>query len=449
MTYFRSAFSLRQQLLLTLSLSFCVLWALAALWLYSDLRVQMRETLDQRLAASARMVAGLVAQLPVDVQAKATESMLSLPPRTGVACQVSSLSGQVILRTHGEFAGQLEAPTPGFADKSINGEHWRVFTHIEGDLQITTADRLTERNMLERNIILVAVLPFVVALIGSLLVLWLGTRRGLRPLEHLRLELARRDPKTLNPVEIAHTPVELTPVIDTLNHLLVRTQNALQREQRFTNDAAHELRTPLTAIKTHVQLASRLPAEQAHQAMQQAEEGIARLQRILDQLLTLARLEDSQTIDHTTYSSSPAIVDSALADLNDSERIEVQSVGEPKTIDAPHELAAAALRNLLENALRHSGHNDPIQLDINNQAQVTVFTIKDRGDWPAQQNTERLTQRFWQPLQEQSHPRGSGLGLAIVATITDRFGGSLHFSARPGGGLEAVLSLPTYEHNAR
>ena len=126
------------------------------------------------------------------------------------------------MRTHGEFAGQLDATAPGFSNKIIDGESWRIFTHIEDDLQITTADRLTERVMLQRNVILVAVLPFIVALLGSLIMLWLGIRRGLRPLEHLRSELACRDPETLTPVKISNAPTELLPVIDTLNRLLVR-----------------------------------------------------------------------------------------------------------------------------------------------------------------------------------------------------------------------------------
>lgn len=448
MKLIRAEMSLRRQLLLTLSLSFCVLWALAALWLYSDLRIQMRETLDQRLAASARMVAGLVSQLPEDARRRTTQPMLSIPPSTGVACQVSSLSGQIIMRTHGEFAGQLDATAPGFSNKIIDGESWRIFTHIEDDLQITTADRLTERVMLQRNVILVAVLPFIVALLGSLIMLWLGIRRGLRPLEHLRSELACRAPETLTPVKISNAPTELLPVIDTLNRLLVRTSDTLKREQRFTNDAAHELRTPLTAIKTHVQLASRLPSEQAHEALAQAEAGIARLQRILDQLLILARVEVEYPDSEIAYVNSKVIVKTALADLTDHERITVIQKDKPVTVNLPHELAAAALRNLLENSLRHTPHPSPITLEVQTKAQNVIFTLSDRGDWPASQSTHSLTQRFWQ-RNDQTNKRGSGLGLAIVATICERFGGSLEFTARDDGGLVARLTLPISEHSAR
>ncbi|WP_376717490.1 hypothetical protein [Halomonas piscis] len=156
----------------------------------------------------------------------------------------------MLMRTHGVFDDALDTPAPGFTNRRIDGQRWRLYTYVQSGLHITTADRLADRTALQRNIIQVAVLPFVVALLGSLVVLWVGIRRGLRPFEHLRRELARRAPDTLTPVQIDKAPAELVPAIDTLNQLLVRTHDALRREQRFTNDTAHELRTPLTAIKT-------------------------------------------------------------------------------------------------------------------------------------------------------------------------------------------------------
>ena len=269
--------SLRWRLLLTLGLSFAALWVLVAVWLYSDLRDQVRDTLDQRLAASARMVAGLVAQLPESAWQNTGEPVLSVPSSAGVACQINAPSGRVLMRTHGEFDDGLDSPRPGFTDRDIDGERWRLFTYVQNGVHITTADRLVERSALQRNVIAVAAVPFVVALLGSLVVLWFGIRRGLRPLERLRDELSRRAPDALIPIEIDNAPTELRPAVDTLNQLLVRTGETLAREQRFTSDAAHELRTPLTAIKTHVQLAKRLDGDKAYAALAQAEAGIARV----------------------------------------------------------------------------------------------------------------------------------------------------------------------------
>jgi signal transduction histidine kinase len=434
--------SLRWRLLLTLGLSFCVLWVAAAAWLYSDLRQQMRHTLDQRLAASARMVAGLVAQMPPDTWDKAGAPVLSMPVSTGVACQISSPRGRVLMRTHGDFAGRLDTRHTGFTDRVIDGHRWRLFTYVENGLHITTADRLGERVMLQRNVLLVAVVPFVVALLGSLLVLWFGIRRGLRPLERLRDELSQRAPEALTPIEIDHAPAELAPAIATLNHLLVRTDQALAREQRFTSDAAHELRTPLTAIKTHVQLASRLQPDKARVALVDAGAGIARLQRTLEQLLLLARVEAGET----TFDSGPAgvdmIVGAALADVPDAARVQWAGAAPGLALAVPEGLATAALRNLLENALRHSLADQPVELRCGGVREHAVFSVRDRGDWPAEDSTRELTRRFWRGTPGRGPSSGSGLGLTIVAAIAERFGGQLDFEARTGGGLIALLSLP-------
>lgn len=406
----------------------------------------MRQTLDQRLAASARMVAGLVAQLPEGAWAQVGEPMMSMPQSTGVACQISSPRGQVLMRTHGDFAGRLDAPVAGFTDRVIDGQRWRLFTYVQSGLHITTADRLAERVTLQRNVVVVAAVPFAVALLGSLAVLWLGIRRGLRPLEILRGELSLRDPETLTPIRIDDVPVELTPMIDTLNRLLVRTGDMLMREQRFTSNAAHELRTPLTAIKTHVQLASRLPAGEARAALANAETGIARLQRTLEQLLLLARVES----DRSQYENAPAvsalIVDTTLADLVDGARVALDNAAPNIAVGISLELATAALRNLLENALRHTSKNERVALDIQATPAQLVFTVRDQGDWPSGQSTQNLTQRFWRKGNDQ-HGRqrgvkGSGLGLSITAAIAKRFDGALDFEAPDTGGLIARLSLP-------
>lgn len=435
--------SLRRRLLLILGVSFCVLWALAAAWLYSDLRDQMQTTLDQRLAASARMVAGLIAQLPEDAWNQAGAPVLSTPQSAGVACQISSPRGQVLMRTHGRLAGDLDTPAPGFTDRVINGERWRLFTFVQNGLHITTADRLAERAALQRNVIAVAVVPFVVALLGSLIALWFGIRRGLHPLARLRTELSRRDPDTLTSIEIGAAPAELRPAIDTLNALLERTGRALAREQRFTSDAAHELRTPLTAIKTHVQLASRLPADQAGDALASAEAGIARMQRTLEQLLTLARVEADAPSPAFGSSTTAEIVEAALADLPARDRVRVNDrQAATTTVAVPRELAAAAVRNLLENALRHTPSAAPVELTLSAQRDQIGFEIRDRGDWPETLGTQQLTERFWRQRHSPGHVPGSGLGLTIVAAIAARYGGSLDFAARDGGGLAACLTLP-------
>lgn len=433
--------SLRRRLLITLGLSFVVLWAAAAAWLYTDLQRQMITTLDQRLAASARMVAGLVAQMPDGVWEKSGAPILSVPQSRGVACQISTGRGHVLMRTHGDFSGQLDTLPPGFSERMIDGHRWRLFTLVQSGLHITTADRIVERRALLHKVVLIAAVPFIVALIGSLLVLWLGLVRGLRPLDRLRHELSQRAPDALTPIELHSAPAELVPAVETLNRLLARVNDALQREQRFTSDAAHELRTPLTAIKTHVQLASRVDGERARAALASAEAGVARLQHTLEQLLLLARVE-ADGMEANAQTKVAGIVAAARDDLLARSRVAVAAPLPNVAVSVPQALAVAALRNLLDNALRHSPAEAEVVLEVTLDGNDVKLTVSDRGDWPPDGDTAALTRRFWRTSGGRRHADGSGLGLTVVDAITSRFSGRLDFKPREGGGLIAMLVLP-------
>ena len=429
--------SLRARLLLTLGLTLALLWASAAAWLVRDLEDKLVETLDQRLAQSARMVAGLMLQLPPEVWQDADRRSLSIPSIEGLACQVHSPRGEVMARTHSDMQSVLTPGQPGHAYRRKDGITWRVFTYQRGGLTITTADRLDERDALMNGVLRVAVVPFIVALLGSLIALWLSVWRGLAPLVRLREALAHRDPDALAPLEVRGVPAEIRPLIDTLNGLLARVEEAFTREQRFTNDAAHELRTPLTAIKTHVQVAKRVKGQAALDTLHYAEQGIVRLNRTLDQLLLLARVEGRHP-GADESSDIAAIAACAVEDTGQPERIELPPQWPDARLLVPHELAVTALRNVLDNALRHGPPDTPVWLEarvletgVCTQTAELAFCVRDAGEGLSPHGLAQLTQRFWRA----SNAEGSGLGLAIVAAIAERFGGRLTFQSPEDGGL--------------
>lgn len=431
--------SLRTRLLLTLGLTLTLLWGLAAAWLLSGLYDQLEKTLDQRLAQSARMVAGLMEQLPQDAWAQAQRPALSIPAIEGLACQVHSPRGEVMARTHTNMADVLSPGQRGHAYRKKDGMTWRVFTYERNGLVITTADRMDERNLLMRNVIEVAVVPFIVALTGSLLMLWWGVSRGLAPLAKLRQALASRHPEALEPVSTQGVPAEIRPLVNTLNDLLGRVQQAMLREQRFTNDAAHELRTPLTAIKTHLQVASRVKGEAARESVALAEQGVERLARTLEQLLMLARVEGQAGFDDGQPCRVADVMRLACEDAGgQAARVEIIDRSPGAVLDIPRELAITALRNLLDNALRH-GDGGPVTLVAEAaQDKWLCLKVRDHGPGLDPEILSRLPRRFWRLGKGQ----GSGLGLAIVAAIVGRFGGELSFDGPESGGLEVQLRVP-------
>ena len=437
--------SLRLRLLLMIGVSLSLLWGGVAVWMLRDLDDEMRRTLDQRLAMSARMVAGLVAQNPAAWDARggpAGVSTLTVPATAkGLACQVSSLRGEVLARTPGTTSAAIATTAPGFTERDIDGERWRSYTVEAQGVRITTADRLTERNTLLRDVMAAAIVPFLVALIGSLTMLWIGVRSGLVPLERLRQALAHRAPDALTPIPDAPMPRELQPLVDTLNQLLERMRVAIDRERRFTSDAAHELRTPLTALKTHLQVARITQGKDAETALDYAEEGASRLQHTLQQLLTLAQVEGPFSWDETQRTVADEVARLAMRDAAPDMpgRIVLEGTAPAVELALPQALAVTALRNLLDNALRHSPAPHGVRLEIQSTQDSVCFHVCDSGPGLSADEMTRVTQRFWR----RGAGRGSGLGLAIVLAITERCGGSLALAQRPTGGLEAKLTLPT------
>lgn len=432
--------SLRLRLTLILGSAFLLLWTLTATWLLFDLRNQTMLALDQRLAASARMVAGLVAQLPPELlnglhEQRLSAEQLGIP--NGLRCQVASLRGTVLARSHPALNMALPTEHKGYGAQTIDGRVWRSYTLIsDNGLRITTADPVEERSQLERSIWLSATVPALVALLGSLGILALGVRKGLAPLTRIREALLRRSADDLSPLPEQHLPRELQPLVSSQNRLLERIAQAMERERCLTDNMAHELRSPLTVIKTSLQVARMTGGATAEQALANAEQGADRLQRTIEQLLLLARLEGQLPLEDDEPLAAEEIAELAIRDTGDAP-IELHpgdSLSQ-RTLAAPAVLAITALRNLLENAVRHNPPGTRVELWIREDDGQAQFTVRDHGSGVPPEQLPRLTERFC------SSGKGTGLGLAIVRAIVERSAGRLEFDSHADG-LRVTLSLP-------
>ncbi|TVP53357.1 MAG: HAMP domain-containing protein [Halomonadaceae bacterium] len=434
--------TLRSRLILTLGLALILLWAVAAVWMQQNLHRQMEATLDDRLAQSARMVAGLVSQLPQGALDRGGTGELFIPAIDGLACQVKSARGEVVARTHGDLSGVLEPDGAGYHYREQEGITWRVFAYETQNMTIVTADRAADRNDLVAGVIRVAAVPMMAAIVGSLLFLWLAATSVLHPLNRLRDMLAARDPDALAPVPESGMPPELLPMVQTLNRLLERVNDAFTREKQLTDDAAHELRTPLTVIKTHLQLAAKLDDPHSkQQSIAKAQLGVDRLHRTLEQILTLARVEGGAHFTQGNQEPVAAILQRACEAAGVSEGQVSLSVADAlgrRRVAMPAELAVTVVRNLVANALTHGESLQPIRLEVHPQGDAIAITVTDQGPGMAPDKLLSLTDRFWRKGQQE----GSGLGLAIVSAILARFNGRLTFSLPEQGGLAATVVLP-------
>lgn len=449
--------TLRSRLLLMIGLSLALLWTAASVWMLIDLRSEFRSALDERLAASARMVANLVTQLPQAAERSDTSdssdssdpsSQPASPSRQvvdalaqeGVACEVRLSRGGVLARTRNS-PPDLGSAATGFSTRTIQGARWRSYTLEQDGIRITTADSVDRRTALLKDIVVATAVPFLIAMAGSLLALALGVRHGLAPLKSITNALADRDPNALRRLPDTRVPGELRPLVSTINTLLDRIQQAMERERRFTGDAAHELRTPLTAVKTHIQVA-RLAngGSDTAVALVHAEQGVLRLQRTIEQLLMLSRVDGVLSFDAEEAVPAHEVAARAMQGVpaGQRERIVLQEHGALDKTPVPAELAVTALRNILDNALRYSPPHERVILTLSQSGGTIHFVVDDNGPGMNESECARSLDRFWRKGRED----GSGLGLSIVAAIMERHGGRFELRPRPEGGMRAKMDLP-------
>lgn len=446
--------SLRVRLLVIIGASLVLLWTAVAAWMMLELRGELRTALDDRLAASARMVAGLAQQFPAGSLASGgvpATPLLDVVARDGLACEVSLVRGQVSLQKLARTASSpaLDDASPGYSTAVYGGKPWRIYVLNQGGLRIATADRIDAREALLQEVALTAAVPFGVALVGTLLALWLGIGGGLAPLERMRRALAQRSPQDDTALPHGPVPRELRPLVGTIAHLLERVRNTIARERRFTDDAAHELRTPLTAVKTHLQvlrlaLARNKDAPEVGEALAHADDGVLRMQRTLEQLLLLARLDGGDEPDPAQCADAACAARQATAEVEASWRMPGKVVLHAGStawcVRVPELLLASALRNLLDNAVRASPEGERVHLHVGSGSQGRVrFDVLDRGPGLSEEDCAVATRRFWRRSKTAG---GSGLGLAIVEAIAQRHGGTVRLAPRPQGGLQARLELP-------
>jgi two-component system sensor histidine kinase QseC len=434
---------MRMRLLIAIGASFALFWTMSSVFTLVNLRGEFRDALDERLAASATMVAALIAdapQLALRGGAPPAGVVPALSDTASVACEISLYRGGVIGKTSNSPA-RLGAVTPGFHTRTIDGVTWRSYTIEKHGFRITTADRVERRQQLFRNIAMATFVPFIVAMFATLAALGLAIRVGLRPLERIRHALASRDPDTLHPLEAQRLPQELLPLVSTVNGLLATVERAIARERRFTGDAAHELRTPLTAVKTHLQVA-RMSVDPAGiaTALEHAEHGVRRLQSTIDQLLVLARVEGAAAFADDERLDAGAIAQHAIAQLPpaQAQRVRIRNDAGSAVPRLPSALAVTALRNILDNAFRHGSHVDDVLLDLVAANGRVLFIVTDDGPGISEDDLAKARQRFWR----KGSGHGSGLGLSIVEAIAARYGGSLSLARSVSRGLRVEIAFP-------
>lgn len=316
------------------------------------------------------------------------------------------------------------------------GEQWRIVLRQDPARQLVIGENLHKQEKMADEIVEELVLPAAGILFLLLPVLIIAIHRGLLPLREIDTALSQRAPNNLDPIDLP-APREISPLLQRLNTLFGKVSATLDRERRFTADAAHELRTPLAALRVQLEVVQNSPRPHAREkALSQALLGLDRATRLIGQLLELARLDGSRQPPGEPLNLAE-LARTAMLDAElpcDEEHL---IVIDPVLSHGHAGLISLLLRNLLDNARRYAGPGALIVVQANNHS----LTILDNGPGVAPETLARLGERFFRPP-GQSQP-GAGLGLSIVRRIAELHGGNITLTNRTEGGLQVEFSLPS------
>ena len=370
-------------------------------------------------------------------------------PERRVMVQVWEIAGTVLYLANARTPLPL-ADRPGHATFSHQGREWRTYTLFLGSRAVQTAQPTALRTSLAARAAARILVPVLAVLPLLALGVWFIVGRALAPLSGMAATLARRSPGSLEPLSSDGLPAEVVPLVDSLNDLLARLADAFGTQRRFAADAAHELRTPLTALGLQIQLLERAADDTARAAaIARLKEGVKRATRLVQQLLTLARLEPDAAEQRAAPLALAAVARRAADDLTPlaeakgvslaveaDEALQVQAVGES--------LAILAI-NLVDNAVRYGQPGGRVIARARREGNDAVLEVSDDGPGIPPAERDRVFDRFYRG--GGTGIPGSGLGLAIARQIAELHAGRIELDeGLDGRGVTVRLRLRASDH---
>jgi two-component system sensor histidine kinase TctE len=314
---------------------------------------------------------------------------------------------------------------------------------------VQVAETLDKRSVLAAEIIKGVMLPQFVTLPMAVLLVWLALVQAIKPLSRLEARIRVRKPDDLSPLDAQTVPIEVAPLVTSVNDLLQRLQDSMATQKRFLADAAHQLKTPLAGLRMQADLALREGAntEELKQSLRQIGRASIRATHTVNQLLALARAEGGNTainrqacdLARLTMDVVRDCVPRAM-DKHIDLGFEGLDPGSPGVmLQGNPTLLKEMVRNLLDNAINYtpSSAEQPavitarVLLDPVNQA--LLLQVEDSGPGIPVAERIRVFEPFYRALGVEAD--GSGLGLSIVKEIARQHQASVSLSDTRAGQL--------------
>ena len=441
--------SLQARLLVMVLAAVSVMWLGAVVLTLSDTHHEIDEILDGHLAQVAALLVFQQIHDDHDEDNNFLEAPLLHKYAPKMAFQIYRRNELV---NHSATVGPqpMSSISNGFDTVILEkGDEWRVFAMSDDALgvRVYVGELTASRFYVLKAVLRGMLLPFLIALPLLALLMWWVVRRGLAPLRELSEGLLQRKPQALHAIQLSDSvPSEIKPMVQALNGLFERIELMLVSERRFTADAAHELRTPIAAIRTQAQVAlgaGSHAAERDH-ALMATLAGCDRATRLVEQLLTLARLEATteETSKLTTAVDLCVVCRRVIAELAPAALARQQTLefAAPNKclISGDDLLVGVLVRNLIDNALRYSNDGSRVFIYVGLAFGLPILRVEDSGAGMTEPEIARLGERFFRVLGHEQP--GSGLGWSIVSRISKVFGATFDVGrSNKLGGLSVTV----------
>ena len=459
-----------------------LLWPLSVVLIWVSAQGIANRPFDRELAETARTLGRRVV-VPAAAAARAQFNL----PEVSIALlrgeETDSFYFQV-LGTRGErLAGDRVLPVPEgnpipdgevrLRDDELDGRPVRVaYLWLPAGARtasdetvpplVQVAETLDKRSELATEIARGVMLSQFAILPVAVVLIWFALTRGLRPLDQLQRRIRQRAIGDLSPIDETAAPEEVSPLVNAINDLLSRLDRSIGVQKHFLADAAHQLKTPLAGLRMQAELAQRDiesgDAKAVKRSLQQIARSSQRAAHMVNQLLAMARAEDTNEARRVQPFNLAALATEAVHDFVPRALAKGLDLGyegpDAKDGSAPRVLGEAVLvreliRNLVDNAVQYTpgGGTVTVRLLPDPYGRVAVLQVEDNGPGIPEAERELVFQPFYRALGTQVD--GSGLGLAIVREIAERHGGSVAVeAANPRAvspGTRFTVRLPTAE----
>ena len=419
--------SLSFRLIITLSLVSVCVWLLSTTVAWFQVRKEVNQMFDaQQILFAERLASSDLRNILIGHHRE-----FKRPPfkkarfdDDALAFAIFTPDGDIVLSDGENGENFIFAPKKGFSKSRIRGDddEWRIFwlPVAGGRLMIAVGQEQEYRDDLINQMVFgqmwiwFASLPFLLAALGLII------RKELRGLKQIGEQVAQRTPDDTSLLKTDNLPSEVLPLIQSLNQFFDRTSTMLLRERRFTSDAAHELRSPLAALRIQTEVAQ-IAGEDSilrEQALDNLTKGIDRATQLVEQLLTLSRLDNLKELDNLQEIHWEQLIPSLIGELYfhaEKRQIDIQfeEDGIPPTKKGQPLLLSLMLRNLIDNAMRYCPEGSRIKVQLKKHK----ISVEDNGGGVEEADLAKLGQRFYRPAGQ--NEKGSGLGLSITHRIAE------------------------------